>query len=198
MRKIFPFQKIKIWPRITCQGLKKNGTKNWRKRTRHYFQSFFAQTVSFSRTFLSFLSLVMVWRPLCHLFYQARFPRPPRLSDWKFQPVTFGVHSTQIWYLNQWKELIDWFSDQRTDVSYAYMLAGVYGITSLASSWIISPLNYWNMTDGHNFRTQACFKSQLLIGSNFCSIFKTWKALCPAIQKMPSTKRRWTTKNHDR
>ena len=70
-------------------------------------------------------------------------------------------------------ELIDWFSDQRTDVSYAYMLAGVYGITSLASSWIISPLNYWNMTDGHNFRTQACFKSQLLIGSNFCSIFKT-------------------------
>lgn len=53
-------------------------------------------------------------------------------------------------------ELIDWFSDQRTDVSYAYMLAGVYGITSLASSWIISPLNYWNMTDGHNFRTQLC------------------------------------------
>ena len=36
------------------------------------------------------------------------------------------------------------------------MLAGVYGITSLASSWIISPLNYWNMTDGHNFRTQLC------------------------------------------
>ena len=129
------------------------------------------------------------------------------LSAWTFQPVTFGVHSTQIWYsileisywkVNQWKELIDWFSDQRTDVSYAYMLAGVYGITSLASSWIISPLNYWNMTDGHNFRTQACFKSQLLIGSNFCPILKTWKALRPAIQKMPSTKRRWATKNHDR
>ena len=95
MRKIFPFQKIKIWPRITCQGLKKNGTKNWRKRTHHYFQPFFAQTVSFSRTFLSFLSLVMVWRPLCHSFYQARFPRPPRLSAWKFLPVTVGVHTME-------------------------------------------------------------------------------------------------------
>ena len=196
MRKIFPFQKIKIWPRITCQGLKKNGTKNWRKRTRHYFQPFFARTVSFSRTFLSFLSLVMVWRPLCHLFYQARFPRVRP----DFRPESF--HSTQIWYynVNQWKELIDWFSDQRTDVSYAYMLAGVYGITSLASSWIISPLNYWNMTDGHSFRTQACFQFRLLIGSNLCTmlVLKTSKALCPAIQKMPSTKRWWTTKNHDR
>ena len=34
------------------------------------------------------------------------------------------------------------------------MLAGVYGICSLAASWIIAPLMYWNMTDGHNFRTQ--------------------------------------------
>ena len=45
------------------------------------------------------------------------------------------------------------------------MLAGVYGITSLASSWIISPLNYWNMTDGHNFRTQASFQFRLFIDS---------------------------------
>ena len=39
------------------------------------------------------------------------------------------------------------------------MLAGVYGICSLAASWIIAPLMYWNMTDGHNFRTQEnCFR----------------------------------------
>ena len=104
----------------------------------------------------------MVWRPSCHSFYQARFPRPLKLSASAPVPSGFIVW---VWYLNQWKELIDWFSDQRTDVSYAYMLAGVYGITSLASSWIISPLNYWNMTDGHNFRTQASFQFRLLIGS---------------------------------
>ena len=72
------------------------------------------------------------------------------------------------------KELIDWFSDQRTDVSYAYTIAGVYGICSLASSWIIAPLMYWNMTDGHNFRTQGnCFKSRMIANPQLMITVKT-------------------------
>ena len=163
MKPIYRYQKPIIWQKIICRESKKNGQKNEKSQSHHYMQPFFVQISLACRAFLFFRFLDLAWRHLCHLFYQAlvRFrisvQSPASPGSDKIEPM---------------KELIDWFSEQGTDTSersgdvgYAYMLAGVYGICSLASSWIIAPLMYWNMTDGHNFRTQAiCLNSRNLIG----------------------------------
>jgi len=53
-------------------------------------------------------------------------------------------------------ELIDWFSEEEADAVDAYLLALLYGGLALAASWILAPMLYQNMTDGHILRCQLC------------------------------------------
>ena len=65
--------------------------------------------------------------------------------------IGFGAKNVMPFVLS---ELIDWFALENGDTARAYSLASLYGGLSLFSAWVVQPLMYENMTDGHKLRCQ--------------------------------------------
>ena len=83
--------------------------------------------------------------------FRANFWIIPRIT--LISAFGYGAKTVMPFVLS---ELIDWFSDESGQVLDAYLWALLYGGLALGASWILAPMLYQNMTDGHLLRCQLC------------------------------------------